>query len=170
MCYNHKFFVHKKLMHGGKIRRNTAVLTLGRTTGRTDAEASVFWSFDANRRLIGKSLVLGNTEGRRRSRRQRWLDGIPDAMKMNLGKLGDCEGKGGLACCSSWGRKESDTTGHLNNSSRIINNFVPFLWFSEILPKFSLLSIIIFTGRRKDYLPLSQFYLHSSLYGFKQAG
>jgi len=103
--------------------------------------------------------VLGNTEGRRRSRRQRWLDGIPDAMKMNLGKLGDCEGKGGLACCSSWGRKESDTTGHLNNSSR-----------TEILPKFSLLSIIIFTGRRKNYLPLSQFYLHSSLYGFKQAG
>ena len=33
------------------------------------------------------SYELGNTEGRRRSRRQRWLDGIPDAMKMNLGKL-----------------------------------------------------------------------------------
>ena len=26
------------------------------------------------------------------------------------------EGQGGLACCSPWGRKESDTTGQLNNS------------------------------------------------------
>ena len=24
--------------------------------------------------------------------------------------LGDSEGEGGLACCSSWGRKELDTT------------------------------------------------------------
>ena len=29
---------------------------------------------------------------------------------------GDAEGQGGLACCSPWGRKESDTTGRLNNS------------------------------------------------------
>ena len=29
--------------------------------------------------------------------------------------LGDGEGIGGLACCSPWGHKESDTTGRLNN-------------------------------------------------------
>ena len=29
---------------------------------------------------------------------------------------GDGEGQGGLACCSPWGHKESDTTGQLNNS------------------------------------------------------
>ena len=28
---------------------------------------------------------------------------------------GDGEGQGGLACCSPWGCKESDTTGRLNN-------------------------------------------------------
>ena len=30
--------------------------------------------------------------------------------------LGDGEGQGSLACCSLWGRKESDTTGQLNNN------------------------------------------------------
>ena len=29
--------------------------------------------------------------------------------------LGDSEGQGSLACCSPWGRKESDTTERLNN-------------------------------------------------------
>ena len=28
--------------------------------------------------------------------------------------LGVCDGEGGLACCDSWGRKESDTTERLN--------------------------------------------------------
>ena len=40
----------------------------------------------------------------------RLLDGVTDSMNMNLSKLGDGEGQGRLACCSSWGRKESDMT------------------------------------------------------------
>ena len=37
---------------------------------------------------LEKSLILGKTEGRRRGhQRTRWLDGITDAMNMNLGKL-----------------------------------------------------------------------------------
>ena len=31
--------------------------------------------------------------------------------------LGVGDGQGNLACCSSWGRKESDTTEHLNWTS-----------------------------------------------------
>ena len=30
--------------------------------------------------------------------------------------LGDGEGQGSLACCSSWGHKESDMTERLNNN------------------------------------------------------
>ena len=65
---------------------------------------------------LEKSLMLGKTEGRRRRgcQRMRWLDGITNAMNMNLGKLGDGEGQGGLACCSPWGCKESDTAERLN--------------------------------------------------------
>ena len=57
------------------------------------------------------TLMLGGIGGRRRRGRQRmrWLDGITDSMDMGLG-----DGQGGLACCDSWGRKESDTTERLN--------------------------------------------------------
>ena len=33
--------------------------------------------------------------------------------------VGDGEGQGGLACCSSWGGKEWDTTGRLNNNIEV---------------------------------------------------
>ena len=63
---------------------------------------------------LEKTLMLGKVEGRRRRGRQRmrWLDGITDAMDMSLSKLWDLvmDRDRGLACCSPWGRKESDTT------------------------------------------------------------
>ena len=45
----------------------------------------------------------------------RQLDGITDSMDMGLGGLRELVmGQGSLACCSSWGHKESDMTEQLN--------------------------------------------------------
>ena len=61
---------------------------------------------------LEKSMRLGRIEGRRRKghQRMRWLDGITDAMDMNLGKLWEMVMDRDLACCSSWGHKELDMT------------------------------------------------------------
>ena len=76
--------------------------------GRTDdaAEAPILWPPDVKSWLVGKDLMLGTTEGRRRRGRQRdemvgWhhrLNGCDFEQAS-----GDSEGHGGLACCSPWG-------------------------------------------------------------------
>ena len=59
---------------------------------------------------LEKTLMLGKIEGRRRGhQRMRWLDGITDAMSLNLGKLREMVGD--RAHCSQQGCEESDTTG-----------------------------------------------------------
>ena len=61
--------------------------------------------------------MLGKIEGKRSGRqRMSWLEGITDSMDVNLGKMGDGEGLGSLACCSTWDCKESDRTESLNNN------------------------------------------------------
>ena len=58
--------------------------------GRIDAgtEAPILWPLDAKNWLIGKDLMLGKTEGKRRrsQQRMRCLDSITDSMDMNLSK------------------------------------------------------------------------------------
>ena len=45
--------------------------------------------------------------------------------------LGDGEGQGSLACCSSWDCKESDTTEQLNNNMKIKPYLFSRLWFAK---------------------------------------
>ena len=66
---------------------------------------------------LEKTLMLGGIGGRRRRGRQRmrWLDGITDLMDVSLSELRELVmDKGGLACCDSWGCRESDRSEGLN--------------------------------------------------------
>ena len=66
---------------------------------------------------LEKTLMIRGIEGRRRRgwQRMRWLDGITDLMEVEfVWTPGDGDRQGSLACCSSWGCKESDTTEQLN--------------------------------------------------------
>ena len=49
-----------------------------------------------------------------------WLDGITASMDMSLSKHQEMvmDRQGGLACCSPWGHKESDTTEQMNDDNK----------------------------------------------------
>ena len=76
----------------------------------------LMWGTDS----LKKTLKLGKIEGgkRRGWQRMRWLDGIGWHHRLDGHEfeqaLGVGDGQGNLACCNSWGRKESDTTEGLN--------------------------------------------------------
>ena len=70
--------------------------------------------------------MLGGIGGRKRRGRQRmrWLDGITWLNgRESEWTPGVGDGQGGLACCDSWGRKESGTTEQLNWTD--LTNYVP---------------------------------------------
>ena len=87
--------------------------------GRTDVEAEtpVLWPPHAKSWLIGKDPDAGRDWGQEEKGMteyemvgwHRWLDGHEFESALGVG-----HGQGGLVCCDSWGRKESDTTEQLN--------------------------------------------------------
>ena len=93
--------------------------------GQTDAEAEtpILWPPDVKNRLTGKDLDAGKDwrqeeKGTTKDEMVGWHHRLnEDESEQALG-VGD--GQGSLACCSSWGRKESDTTKWLNWNELII--------------------------------------------------
>ena len=68
---------------------------------------------------LEKSLMLGKIEGRRREcQRIRWLDGITDAMYLNLGKFQEMVSNREAWHAAIHGVTESDMTELLNNCPR----------------------------------------------------
>ena len=76
---------------------------------------------------LEKPLMLGGTRGRKRrgQQRMRWVDGITNSIDGHESGWtpGVGDGQGGLACCDSWGHKESDTTERLNWAEHSIYHF-----------------------------------------------
>ena len=90
--------------------------------GSTDAEAEapVLWSPDVKSQLIGKDPDAGKDwKWEEKETTEDKMVGWHHWLKGHEFKQtpGDSEGPGGLACCSPWGRKESDVTQWLNNSN-----------------------------------------------------
>ena len=90
--------------------------------GRTNGEALILWSPDANSQLIGKVLDAGKNWRQKEKRvSEDEMAGWHHRCKEHEpGQTpGDGEGQGGLVCCSSWGSKVLDMTGQLNNNNKI---------------------------------------------------
>ena len=81
------------------------------------AETPVLWPPHAKSWLIGRDSDAARDWGQEEKGKtedeiagwHHWLDGREPEWTLGVG-----DGQGGLACCDSWGRKESDTTEQLN--------------------------------------------------------
>ena len=72
---------------------------------------------------LEKILMLRKIERRRSGQKSmRWLDSIADSVDMSLSKLQEIgKDREAWGCCSSWGRKESDTTEQLSAAQDLDN-------------------------------------------------
>ena len=102
--------------------------------GRNDAKAETpgLWPPHTKSWFIGKDPDAGRDWGQEEGTTEdemagwhHWLDGRESGWTPGVG-----DGQGGLACCSSWGRKESDTTERLIWSDLICLNVEPG-WISQ---------------------------------------
>ena len=104
--------------------------------GRNDAKAEtpVLWPPHAKSWLIGKDSDAGRNWGQEEEGMtedkmagwHHWLGGCESEWTPGVG-----DGQGGLACCNSWGCKESDTTEQLNwRNGKYHENFCMLSCFS----------------------------------------
>ena len=81
---------------------------------RTDAEVSMFWTFNAKSLLIGKDPDAGKDwkQEEKGRQRMRWLDGITDSMDRSLSMFPELV----MDREASWGRKEFNTIEQLDRT------------------------------------------------------
>ena len=124
------------------------------------------WRVDS----LEKTLVLGGIGGRRKRGRprMRWLDGIIDLMDVFEWTLGDGDGQGGLACCDSWGRKESDTTKRLNWTETYTDSLPTCIYQLALITTASSSTPTFFLLFKKSLLNFFQFCFFFTFWFFGQ--
>ena len=106
-------------------------------TGRTDAEVEVpiVWLPNSKSWLIREDPDAGKDWGQEEKGTtedemigwHHWLDGHEFEWAPGVG-----DGQAGLACCTPWGHKESDTTEQLNWTINCFTIFCQFLLYNEV--------------------------------------
>ena len=109
--------------------------------GRNDAKAEtpILWPPHVKSWLIGKDFDAGRDWGQEETGTTEdemagWHHGLNGHESEWTPGVGD--GQGGLACCDSWGRKESDTTERLNWTDHYQLNWLNWQLYN-ILPNTS---------------------------------
>ena len=141
--------------------------------GRNDAktEIPILWPPHAKSWLIGKDSDAGSDWGQEEKGTtedemaggHHWLDGRESGWTQGVG-----DGQGGLACCNSWGRKESDMTEQLNwteggfNGDELLQLLLIWkslslihFWKTVLLNKYFLLAVFFYFKNSEYILPLS---------------
>ena len=106
---------------------------------------------------LEKTLMLGGIGGRRRRGTEdemagwhHWLNGCESQWTPGVG-----DGQGGLACCDSWGLKESDTTERLIWSDLIWFPFILVHWFLKCWFFFTLTNSWLTTSNLPWFMDLT---------------
>ena len=123
--------------------------------GRTDAKAEtpILWPLHAKSWLIGKDPDAGRDWGQEEKGMtedemagcHHRLDGHEFEWTLGVGNV-----QGGLACCDSWGRKESDTTERLNWTELKWTLAMGKLILNEVLPRYEFNNFFWTDSRQVD--------------------
>ena len=107
------------------------------------AETPVLWPPNEKSWLIGKDSDAGRDWGQEKGATEdemagwyHWLDGRESEWTLRVG-----DGQGGLECCNSWGRKESDTIERLNWAELIYQKIEQHNRNGQVLETYSPLSL-----------------------------
>ena len=139
--------------------------------GRNDAKAEtpVLWPPHVKSWLTGKGSDAGRDWGQEKGTTEDEMAGWHHRLDGHEFEwtLGAGDGLGGLACCNSWGRKESDTTERLNwielNISFHGTLSIQLILSSPLLMFISLFSVFLYCFPANKFIrtiPLDSIYMH----------
>ena len=134
--------------------------------GRTDAETPILWPADAKSWFIRKDPDAGKdwTQEEKGSTEDKMVGWHHRLNGYDFGQIpGDSEGQGSLACCSSWGCKESDMAEQLNNNNKVSWSLPLIHWRFCPLDHCLSLSTITPTMMLGDFKTLEQSIQYSGL-------